>query len=59
VTTSKYAFALKVTNGWKLREAISLAPWLQPGDPKAISTAANRFNSFTEARPKTVETVRG
>jgi hypothetical protein len=26
-------FASKVVNGWKLREAISLAPWLQPGDP--------------------------
>jgi hypothetical protein len=33
-------FALKVAHGGKLREAISLAPGLQPGDPEAISTAA-------------------
>jgi hypothetical protein len=31
-------FTLKVANGRKLREAISLAPRLQPGDPEASPT---------------------
>jgi hypothetical protein len=40
----------KVANGWKLREAISLAPWLQPGDPWDVISPANRFNGFPRPR---------
>jgi hypothetical protein len=50
-------FALKVANGWKLREAISLAPWLQPGDPEAILTALTVLTVYRGV--KTVETVGG
>jgi hypothetical protein len=42
------------------REAISLAPWLQPGDNKPGMTR-NRFNGFCwqAKQEKPLETVRG
>jgi hypothetical protein len=34
---------------WHFREAISLAPWLQPGVPCRLFATSNRFNGFRAA----------